>query len=71
MNNYVAHYNETAEYDGLGLYWRKVTYNEVLAVKPSTLRMILKALMVEKAKLNLYMMELLYRFCYSFPCSKL
>lgn len=31
VENYVAHFHETAEYDGLGLYWRNVAYGEVLA----------------------------------------
>lgn len=29
VNNYVAHFHETAEYNSFGLFWRKVTYNEV------------------------------------------
>lgn len=30
MENYVTHFHETAEYDGIGLYWRNVAYGEVL-----------------------------------------
>lgn len=34
MNNYVAHFHETVEYDVLNLYWRKVAYNEVFRMMP-------------------------------------
>lgn len=29
VNYYVVHFHKTYEYGDLGLYWRKVTYNEV------------------------------------------
>lgn len=29
MDDYIAHFHEMAEYDGLDLYWRGVTSNEV------------------------------------------
>lgn len=30
LNEYVTYFHEVAKYDGLYLYWRKVTYNKVL-----------------------------------------
>ncbi|CAA3014872.1 S-norcoclaurine synthase [Olea europaea subsp. europaea] len=29
VEEYIAHFHETSEYDGLGMYWRGVAYNEV------------------------------------------
>ncbi|CAA3003010.1 Hypothetical predicted protein [Olea europaea subsp. europaea] len=29
VEEYISHFHETVEYDGLGMYWRGVTYNEV------------------------------------------
>ncbi|CAA3010551.1 Hypothetical predicted protein [Olea europaea subsp. europaea] len=30
VENFVAHFHEMADYDGLGLYWRGVAYDEIL-----------------------------------------